>query len=356
MQPGNRLVSRFHTGVLVLVSLAPLTLGCVKLKTLDCTSTPEGCNDLKPDTGIADVPVVSPDGSLPADAGQPDRPGRPDSAILPDVFSQEDTSMARLDGGTVDVASDGPVVPRDALTPDVAANEGGRVPDALSPDTADAMVPDTARIPDALLPDTGPAPDAGPIYTVTFSNGMAKGAMSGYGWVTMGAKDGVTSPLCGTTPITPSAPCPSTSTKWESTSALCISALIPALSASPTPTEYAENWGVQVGANASPATPPAGLGRTYSTITLNFTGTPSSGLRAIVHRSGDTDDKSYCAIVTSDTPIPLTSFNTTCWDGTGTSLTAADVSKIDRVGLEVVAARQEIPVTSLCLTSIVFGS
>jgi hypothetical protein len=341
---------------LVLVSLAPLTFGCVKLKTLDCASTPEGCNDQKPDTGIADVPVVSPDGPLPADAGQPDLPGRPDSAILPDGPSQEDTSVARLDGGTVDVAVDGPVIPRDALTPDVAGNEGGRVPDAVSPDTVDAMAPDTAKIPDAQLPDTGPAPDAGPTSTVTFGNGVAKGAMTGYGWVTMGAKDGVTSPLCGTTPITPSAPCPSTSTKWESTSALCISALIPALSASPTPTEYAENWGVQVGANASTLSSSTGLGKTYSTITLNFTGTPSSGLRAIVHRNGDADDKSYCATVTSDMPIPLTSFNTTCWDGAGTSLTAADVSKIDKVGLEVFASRQEIPVTSLCLNSIVFGS
>jgi hypothetical protein len=32
------------------------------------------------------------------------------------------------------------------------------------------------------------------------------------------------------------------------------------------------------------------------------------------------------------------------------------VSKIDKVGLEVFASRQEIPVTSLCLNSIVFGS
>jgi len=341
--------------VLILSSLAPLALGCVKLKTLDCESSPEGCRDLKPDARRADAPVVIPDGSRPADAGKADLADRADSGGVLDGPSQADSGVVMADSGIEDANNDGPTILRDALVPEAPTNDG-RAPDAGRSDTADAMTADTARIPDTLPADTGPLPDAGPIYTVSFSNGVAKGAMSGYGWVTMGAKDSVSSPTCGTTPITPSAPCPSTSTKWESTNALYISALIPALSASPTPTEYIENWGVQVGANASTANPPAGLGRTYATITLNFTGKPTTGLRAILHLSTDPDDKSYCAKVTSGVAIPLTSFNTTCWDGAGTNLSAADVSRIDKVGLEAFSSGEEIPVTSLCLTGIVFGS
>jgi hypothetical protein len=58
----------------------------------------------------------------------------------------------------------------------------------------------------------------------------------------------------------------------------------------------------------------------------------------------------------SGTPIVLTSFNTVCWDpNNGTALTAADVAKIDKVGIQVSSITTAIAVTSLCMTSIVFG-
>lgn len=193
---------------------------------------------------------------------------------------------------------------------------------------------------------------------MTFSAAEARGAMSGYGWVAMGEKDIVTSPTCGPShaPITPSASCSFASTNWGSTSALCVSATIPALSSAPTATEYTENWGIRFGVNASASDPLSPIGEAFSSITFNLTGSPQTGLRAFVHRAGDTPGVSYCALVTSGKPIVLTSFNTSCWNGTGTSLTAADAPKIDKIGLEVTSTLSEINVNNLCITSIVFGN
>jgi hypothetical protein len=94
-------------------------------------------------------------------------------------------------------------------------------------------------------PDASTIPDVSAIYTVTFNAGVGKGAMSGYGWVIMGALDVVTSPTCGPNEaaITARDTCVSTSTNWESNTAVCVSGTIPALPPSPTSTDLADNWG-----------------------------------------------------------------------------------------------------------------
>jgi hypothetical protein len=332
-----------------------LAFGCVKLKTLDCASSPEGCQDRQPDARRVD-PEPNPDTHVqePADTRSADlAENRVDAAIdsPQDSASPPDSAAMTSDGALPDTTRDTSGIVQDAPLEAPAKDVG--VPDGR-PDTMDA--PDAARSPDTRTPDTAPLPDVSAVYTVTFNAGVAKGAMSGYGWVTMGALDIVTSPTCGSSnaPITSANTCLATQTNWESSNALCVSGTIPALPANPTSTDYSDNWGMQLGANASD--PIGALGKTYSTITLNFTGSPQAGLRATVHRTGDPVGTTYCSLVTSGTPMALTSFNTSCWNNSGTSLTTADLPKIDKVGLEVVSTQAEITVSKLCLTSIVFGS
>jgi hypothetical protein len=357
MQRDSRLFPKHELSALVLFSLAPLVFGCVKLRTLDCESTPEGCQDLKPDAKLADAPVTSPDAYVPADAAPADLAALPDTSdVALDSASLPDTAPVTVDGPLPDGTGDRPVDLRDATPSDIATGEGG-VPDGGRLDTMDSLPPDTARPLDTRTPDTALMPDTSASTIVTFSAGVGRGAMTGYGWVTLGASDFVTSPTCGAAKaaITSASSCVSTATNWDSSDALCVSGTVPALPAEPTSADYTDNWGLQVGVNASD--PIGAIGKSYSTITLNYTGTPQTGLRATIHRTGDPVGTTYCALVTSGTAMALTSFNTTCWNsGSGVALTAADLPKIDKVGLEVPSTQQEIAVTKLCLTSIVFGN
>lgn len=347
-------MTKLRLSALVLFSLAPLAFGCVKLKTLDCASSPEGCQDRQPDARQTDKPDPSPDAHIQEPDTRPADSVDAPIEVVRDSASPPDSTLITADGALPDTKNDTTIEAQDANPLDGPAKEGGGA-DAR-PDTMDAMAPDTAQTPDSKTPDTAPLPDVSAIYNVTFNAGVAKGAMSGYGWVTMGALDVVTSPTCGSSnaPITSVNTCLATQTNWESSNALCVSGTIPALPANPTSTDYSDNWGMQLGANASD--PIGALGKSYSTITLNFTGSPQTGLRATVHRTGDPIGTTYCSLVTSGTAMALTSFNTSCWNNSGTSLTTADLPKIDKVGLEVVSTQSEITVSKLCLTSIVFGS
>jgi hypothetical protein len=187
---------------------------------------------------------------------------------------------------------------------------------------------------------------------VTFTKGKAAGAMTGYGWVALGAKDSLSDPTCGTATITSTTTCAS-STTWSSDTALCMSGSIPALDA--TTPDYTGNWGVQIGINA---TDPAGggLGQSFTTITIATSGSPTSGLRAILHKKGDADATSYCAAMTGSA-LTITSFTTTCYDTAkpGTALTAADVPNLDKVGVQVTSGAAAITVAKLCVTGITFG-
>jgi len=192
---------------------------------------------------------------------------------------------------------------------------------------------------------------------VTFNNGQAQGAMTGAGWVALGTETTLTDPTCGTDMhpiVTDSALC-TTTVNWSAANALCISGSIAALPPVPTQADYANNWGVEVAASSTAPTG-GGLGQSFSTISLTFTGTPITGVRAEVHRKGDPDATLYCAYVTSGTAVPLTSFSTECWAATGPTLTAADVPNIDKIALQISSSFTAIAVQDFCMTRIEFGN
>ncbi len=193
--------------------------------------------------------------------------------------------------------------------------------------------------------------------TVTFSSsGKASGAMSGWASVALGTLDAITDPTCGTakTAITNAAPC-TTSTNW-STSGVCMSGSVPALPASPTSADYTNNWGVSVGVGA---TDPAGggLGQSFTSVTITVTGSPTAGLRAVVHRKSDPASTTYCAVLTSATAITFTTFAVDCYNGAtakGPFIAAADVPNIDNISVQVSSTSTAITVTNLCIASITF--
>jgi hypothetical protein len=133
-----------------------------------------------------------------------------------------------------------------------------------------------------------------------------------------------------------------------------MSGSIPAMPLVPTQTDYDNNWGLEIGVNATNTVPPGTLGKTYATVTFNVTGSPLTGLVAELHRSGDSQTSTYCSIFTPGVPVMLGAFNTSCYDGSGTRLKAADVPNIDMVGVRVLSGRSPIVVSNLCLTGISF--
>ncbi|MGA7742621.1 MAG: hypothetical protein WBP56_17815 [Polyangia bacterium] len=218
----------------------------------------------------------------------------------------------------------------------------------------------------------GGSPAAGG-NTVTFSSGQAQGPMTGYAYVALGPQDSISDPVCNPTAtagastqqISNTTPCPTTGqTVWDSATALCISGSIPKVqddTAFPTG-DYTADWGLQIGVNTSNP-PGTTLGTSYSTIALNINPsavTPANtAIRAIIHLVSMTATANpYCAtITTSGAPIPLTSFNTACWDNSGTALLATDVPNIDKVGVQISSdLTNAYTVSGFCLNSIVFGN
>jgi CheY-like chemotaxis protein len=189
---------------------------------------------------------------------------------------------------------------------------------------------------------------------VAFSSGKAVGAMTGEGWVALGSLDTITSPDCGSAhiPISSATPC---ATNWSTTDSLCITGFVPGLPSTPTTTDYDNNWGIQLGVIAS-ADSGGTLARSYRTIAFTTSGMPTAGVRAVVCRSNDPAGTTYCANISSGTPINLTAFNTHCWDGSGTSLQPSDVPTIARIGLQISSTSIATTVTNFCLRSIVFGN
>lgn len=218
---------------------------------------------------------------------------------------------------------------------------------APAPDAGMDAVPDTNTATAVECPDN----------TVCFKAGQAQGLFTGYGWVALGRDDNLTSPVCDTgMPITMDKPC-ATSTVWSKPDALCMSGLIPALPASPTQIGYDNNWGVDVGVNTRE--PSDAIGDSlegYTTISFTISGSPSSGLRAILHRKSDPAGTTYCMdSIKSDTPIRFTKFNTRCWgDASTVYLTEADLPMIDKVGVRVSSTTSAIAVTNLCLSRLTF--
>jgi hypothetical protein len=192
-------------------------------------------------------------------------------------------------------------------------------------------------------------PNAGTV--VTFANYQAQGAMTGFGWIALGSADTVADPTCSSPAglITAATPCDFT--VWSSPTAYCMSGSIPAVVTS---SDYTTNWGIELGVNATPV---AGgvLGQSFSSVTLSLTGAPLTGLRTVVHRKGDASAVVYCAAMSPGVPVAFGSFNTACWDGSGTKLTAADVANLDQVDVQVPSGTTAITVTNLCLLGITFA-
>jgi hypothetical protein len=199
---------------------------------------------------------------------------------------------------------------------------------------------------------------------ICFGSGKAAGVMGGYGWIALGAADKATSPKCDNTTnggaadeeITKDKPCPESGGKtvWSSSTALCISGSIPVV----TNDDYAGNWGVQIGWNASD---PVGskLDKTYSKVAFTFNAaavTPANtAIRGQIHRTGDNAETTYCATLQSGTAVTLTAFNTKCWDGSGTSLTADDVPNIDKMGIQISSdTKNAYEIKDFCLDKVVF--
>ena len=93
----------------------------------------------------------------------------------------------------------------------------------------------------------------------------------------------------------------------------------------------------------------------YSAIAVSVSGLPLSGLRIWLHRAGDQAGVEYCAANTGSA-IKLASFNTACWDNTGTYFAATDAPRIDRVSVQVSSTQAAISVANLCLNSITFSN
>jgi hypothetical protein len=197
--------------------------------------------------------------------------------------------------------------------------------------------------------------------TVTFNNGRAAGAMTGWGWVALGVLDTVTDPTCGGEPVLGTTYCLGGFT-WNAANKLCMTGSIPAVSAlNP---DYTNNWGALIGVNATLNTDGTlgnfgqTLGQSFTSVTITVSGTPLVGLRAQVHRHGDPVGTNYCAAMTSGAAIPFTSFNTKCFDvpPDGVALTAADVPNLDQIDVQVSSGLAAITVTNLCITGITFSA
>jgi hypothetical protein len=344
------------------VALALFGLGCVNLdepaEVAECAANKTCSNGEKKDAAVSKDDDASDSGNTPADlAADSMVPGDtrvPDDALPIDDGALGDHADGRADSGA-DAGVEGgqPDTHVADVTPDAgpadAAADGASVKDGPGSDTADAAVPDTNR----------PPLDTGPNNVVTFNLGKGVGAMTGYGWAAPGSADIISSPTCAAgTPITSATPCLS-QTNWGTAhpTALCVTGSIPSTTTSP---NTSANWGIQVGVNARDPDS-SGIGQSFKTVAVNASSVPTGDIRIEVHRSGDAASTTYCAHWTnSTTPVLLTSFNTNCWDltgTTGTKLTEADLPKIDEVGLQVSPSKtDDITLTNLCMQSITFGN
>jgi hypothetical protein len=197
------------------------------------------------------------------------------------------------------------------------------------------------------------------------ADGKAVGVMSGFGFVSLGALDSVSSPSCdnsesggsASATITKATPCQGV-TKWKSSDGVCVSGAIPALPGSPVQADYDNNWGIQVGFDASaPAGQTIGtIASSFKSITLTVSGAPQTGLRAEIHRLHDPNEVTYCANMTSGKSIALSAFSTQCYGGSSdVKLKEDDLPNIDKVGVQVSSGSTAISVDNLCLTRVVFG-
>ena len=200
-------------------------------------------------------------------------------------------------------------------------------------------------------PTTGVAPGG---TTVTFASGKAAGAMTGYGWVALGTADAISSPPAGTAGGYHERLSLPHLHHLELRQRTLYYGLGSRLG---TPPDYTGNWGVSVGVNATDSTTSGGLGQSFTSITIAVTGSPTSGLRAMVHKKGDGMRPPTATPLTPGTAIPLTSFSTTSDTSAspGTAIAAADVPNIEKISVQVSSGTAAITVSNLCITGITFA-
>src|SRR5208283_5105086 len=157
-------------------------------------------------------------------------------------------------------------------------------------------------------------------------------------------------PTCGGAVITSTSN--GTDTTWNSTTALCITGSTVTLSA--VNPDYTDNWGVAIGVNST-APAGSGLGQSFTSITITVTGSPTTGLSAVIHRKSDPEGTNYYAALTSGTAIILTDFKTEPENNTPVALTNEDVPNVDEIGVQVTSTTTPITVTNLCITGITFA-
>jgi hypothetical protein len=136
--------------------------------------------------------------------------------------------------------------------------------------------------------------------------------------------------------------------------ALCVAGSTPATT--PT-TDYSTTWGGGISitldqdvytSSATPATHPvaihgSGVSYTFSTLPVQ-----------VVRLTIDDNGTQYCATLTGRTGVALwSSFNTKCWDGTGTALTGAPTATT--LNIQVVAPSTTAESFGFCVTSIGFA-
>jgi hypothetical protein len=199
--------------------------------------------------------------------------------------------------------------------------------------------------------------------------------MTGYGFVAGGTATAndigtpltqFTDPTCpadagtltGSSGTSPGTGC--TGTTWSSTSSLCMSGSIPALTAcsdaggttgcSGTEAEnYSEDWGAEVGVSAGSAST-ATVGGSFTKLSVAFTGTPATGIRLQV--SDGTN--SYCfPNYTSGTAVTASQLVEACWGTTGNT-PLSSLGAITQVQLQIPSASAAISFSSFCMTGITF--
>jgi hypothetical protein len=143
---------------------------------------------------------------------------------------------------------------------------------------------------------------------------------------------------------------------------LCIDGHLMALPPSPTQTDSSNDWGLGLGINLNQAMA-MGTGTggakmpfqlTGTGVTVNIEGVPSCetfGVRVVVDQMGAMPE--YCAGLTATTlgkEIPWSAFNTQCWNGMGTSLTAAPNS--EAVKIQFVTGATACDFKDFCITEL----
>ena len=187
-------------------------------------------------------------------------------------------------------------------------------------------------------------PTATGTLTITGGSYVTSGTLKGYGFTWIGQKSNTTTcilPKCDTSGCVPT---------FGST-ALCASGVVTA--------DTTNNSVIGIGFNLNQAQTGGTVGTVAApatvTVSATFTGSGSGNAAARI-QIVDATNISYCVkegTWTSGTAIPIGTFNTACWDGSGTALTAGAL--INAIDITVPSASAADNAFSICLTGATFS-